>query len=425
MNSIIVGTALVGVLMGSYRDRLQIIADILTVVSKEARKTQIMYQANLSYRLLCRYLDEVTKTGLIVLQDTDRYVLSEKGKEYLDKHEEYSKRRENLEKQRFSADDARLSLERLIPRQRGNNGSHHGASDKPIFTKTVLKTTKGVILAAGDGSRIRKITYGGFPKELLPIGSVPAIRFPIEALRSAGVDDVIIVIAPQTKHGIVDGLQSGERLGVNFSYVVQERNEKSPVGMGPAVLSARGMLLPDEDFIVACGDSILCDSNSSKPFDCLKPLIEIHKKTNAIATTLVYPTETDPTRFGVVKFRSFREEKGRVYGELESLIEKPSLRVAKKLRSHGRNFIAVGYYVFKPQIFSYIEKTKPGARNEVHITDAMALALKDGKKVLAVVHGRKDGKEIIPYEYWDVGIPEDYMYANKCLSNMNLEELVD
>ena len=410
--------------MGNYRDRLQIIADILTVVSKEARKTQIMYQANLSYRLLCRYLDEVTKTGLIVLQDTDRYILSEKGKEYLDKHEEYSKRCDNLEKQRFSANDARLSLERLIPRQIGNNANHCRVSGKSTFTKTVLKTTKGVILAAGDGSRIRKITYGGFPKELLPIGSVPAIRFPIEALRSAGVDDVIVVIAPQTKHGIVDGLQSGERLGVNFSYVVQERNEKSPVGMGPAILSARGMLLPDEDFIVACGDSILCDSTSNKPFDCLRPLIETHKKTDAIATTMVYPTESDPTRFGVVKFRSFHEENGLVYGELESLIEKPSLRVAKKLSSYGRNFIAVGYYAFKPQIFSYIEKTRPNARKEVQITDAMALAVKEGEKVWAVVHGKKHGKEIVPYEYWDVGIPEDYMHANKRLSGMNLDKLV-
>jgi UTP-glucose-1-phosphate uridylyltransferase len=184
------------------------------------------------------------------------------------------------------------------------------------------------------------------------------------------------------------------------------------------------MLLPDEDFIVACGDSILCDSTSNKPFDCLRPLIETHKKTNAIATTMVYPTETDPTRFGVVKFRSFHEENGLVYGELESLIEKPSLRVAKKLSSYGRNFIAVGYYAFKPQIFSYIEKTRPNARKEVQITDAMALAVKEGEKVWAVVHGKKHGKEIVPYEYWDVGIPEDYMHANKRLSGMNLDKLV-
>ncbi len=46
---------------------------------------------------------------------------------------------------------------------------------------------KGVILAAGEGTRIRSVTYGAFPKELLPIGNVPTIRFPIEALKLAGV----------------------------------------------------------------------------------------------------------------------------------------------------------------------------------------------------------------------------------------------
>ena len=388
--------------MGNYRDRLQIIADILTVVGKEANKTQIMYQANLSYRLLCRYLSEVMKTGLIALQDEDRYVLCEKGKEYLDKHEEYSKRCKNLEKQHFSASNAKSSLEKLIPSQRSHKANHNRLSGKSTLTNTAPKITKGVILAAGDGSRIRKITYGGFPKELLPVCSVPAIRFPIETLRLAGVNNVTIVIAPQTKHGIIDGLQSGERLGVNISYVVQERNGKSPVGIGPAILSARCMLSPDEDFTVACGDSILCDSASNKPLDCLKPLMKIHRRTNAIATIMVYPIETDPTRFGVVKFRSFYEEKDLVYGEVESLIEKPSLKVARRYRFCGHNYVATGYYVFKPQIFSYIEKTKPSKRNEVHITDAMALALKNGEKVWAVVHGKKDGEAMVPHEYWDV-----------------------
>jgi dTDP-glucose pyrophosphorylase/predicted transcriptional regulator len=413
------------------RDRLQIIADILTVVSREGKKTQIMYQANLSYSLLCRYLSEVTKTGLVLLQDNDRYILSEKGKEYLEKHEEYSKRCKNLEEQRFSASDAKLWLEKLIPSQRSDNANpksarsnHNRLFVKTVSTNTAPKTTKGVILAAGDGSRIRKITYGGFPKELLPVCNVPAIRFPVEAFRLAGVDNVIIVIAPQTKHGIIDGLQSGERLGVSLSYVVQERNEKSPVGMGSAILSARDMLPPDEDFIVACGDSILCDPTSNKPLDCLKPLLKVHKKTNAIATIMVYPTETDPTRFGVVKFRNLYEEKDLLYGELESLVEKPNLEVAKKFRSYRHNYIAVGYYVFKPQIFTYIEKTKPSVKNEVQITDTMAQALRNGEKVWAVVHGKKDGKKMVAREYWDVGIPEDYVNANKRLSDMNLDKMI-
>ena len=50
--------------MSRYRDRLQIIADILVIASRRARKTQIMYQANLSYRLVCRYLGEVLDAGM-------------------------------------------------------------------------------------------------------------------------------------------------------------------------------------------------------------------------------------------------------------------------------------------------------------------------------------------------------------------------
>ena len=84
----------------------------------------------------------------------------------------------------------------------------------------------------------------------------------------------------------------------------------------------------------------------------------------------------------------------------------------------------MGYYAFNPKIFSYIKKTKPGARNEVQITDAMALALENGERVCAVVHARNRGKDMVPCEYWDVGIPEDYKKANKRLWDMNLDKLM-
>jgi len=93
---------------------------------------------------------------------------------------------------------------------------------------SLVFSMKGVILAAGEGTRIRRVTYGAFPKELLPIGNVPTIRFPIEALKLAGVRDILVVIAPQTKHGIIDGLQSGERFGVHICYAVQEKTENAP-----------------------------------------------------------------------------------------------------------------------------------------------------------------------------------------------------
>jgi len=283
---------------------------------------------------------------------------------------------------------------------------------------------KGVILAAGEGTRIRKVTYGAFPKELLPIGNIPTIRFPIEAIKLAGIRDFLVVIAPQTKHGIIDGLQSGEKFGVNICYVVQEKEEKRPCGIGPAILSARDWIGKGEDFVVALGDSILCDFSSKNPLDCLKPLLKVHASMNAVATILVYPINSDPTRFGVVRFRCLREDNGILFGELENLVEKPSLEVAEAYKANKFNYIAAGYYAFKSKIFSYIEKTKPGLKNEVQITDAMALALENGERVCAVVHGKNRGSELFPYDYWDVGIPEDYREANKHLLSAGLERMM-
>ncbi len=84
--------------MSRYRDKLQIVADILSVVSKGAKKTWIMYQANLSYKLLCRYLDEVLDAGLVICEEENSYVLTAKGREFLIRHDEYSTRCEGLTK---------------------------------------------------------------------------------------------------------------------------------------------------------------------------------------------------------------------------------------------------------------------------------------------------------------------------------------
>ncbi len=283
--------------------------------------------------------------------------------------------------------------------------------------------TKGVILAAGEGTRIRKVTYGAFPKELLPIGNVPTIRFPIEALKLAGVRDILVVIAPQTKHGIIDGLQSGARFGVNLCYAVQEKRN-GPGGIGPAILSARRWIGEVENFVVALGDSILCDFSTENPLDCLKPLLKVHKLMNPIATMLVHPTNLDPTRFGVVKFKCLSENNNVYFGDVEKMVEKPSSEVAEAYKANGYNYIVAGYYAFKPKIFSYIKKTKPGANNEVQITDAMALALEKGNRVCAVVHGKNKGGDVSPCDYWDVGVPDEYKKANKQLFSTSVEWLM-
>jgi len=100
--------------LGSYRRRLDIVADILLVASRRARKTQIMYQANLSYKVLMKYLTEVIEAYLVRLQREKRcYVLTSKGKEFLEKYKDYLRRNKRVEERLNSIQDKRKVLEEL------------------------------------------------------------------------------------------------------------------------------------------------------------------------------------------------------------------------------------------------------------------------------------------------------------------------
>ncbi|MEM2567800.1 MAG: winged helix-turn-helix domain-containing protein [Candidatus Bathyarchaeia archaeon] len=102
--------------MGSYRGRLDIIADILSIVKRNgsARKTQIMYGANLSYTVLTRYLTEILNACLLKFDnDKCRYVLTEKGKKFLQHYREYSRRNEHLTRQLQTVNAKRKILEEL------------------------------------------------------------------------------------------------------------------------------------------------------------------------------------------------------------------------------------------------------------------------------------------------------------------------
>jgi len=101
--------------LGSYRNRLDIIADVLHVVGKEgAKKTQIMYQANLSYKVLTKYLTEVIEAGLVRLQRNERiYVITSKGIEFLEKYKKYSRRNKHIEDSLDDLHSKRKVLEKL------------------------------------------------------------------------------------------------------------------------------------------------------------------------------------------------------------------------------------------------------------------------------------------------------------------------
>ena len=100
--------------MGSYRRRLDIIADILLVASRGAKKTQIMYQANLSYRLLTKYLTELKNACLISFERRERhYVLTSRGQEFLERYKDYSRRNKHVEKGLNDVSVKKKALEEL------------------------------------------------------------------------------------------------------------------------------------------------------------------------------------------------------------------------------------------------------------------------------------------------------------------------
>jgi len=98
--------------MGRHRNRLQIIADVLRIVRRGSRKTRIMRRARLSYTLLCRYLADVVKADLVSFEN-ESYVLTGKGRRFLDRFDVYSQHCEHLNDHLNTVSSERTELERM------------------------------------------------------------------------------------------------------------------------------------------------------------------------------------------------------------------------------------------------------------------------------------------------------------------------
>jgi predicted transcriptional regulator len=98
----------------NYRCKLDVIGDILQVVSQGAKKTRIMYQANLNYAGLTKYLREVSKASLINYdQEKQWYILTSKGEEFLEAYEKYSRASKHINKLLKKLDCKKKVLENL------------------------------------------------------------------------------------------------------------------------------------------------------------------------------------------------------------------------------------------------------------------------------------------------------------------------
>lgn len=234
---------------------------------------------------------------------------------------------------------------------------------------------KAIIPAAGLGTRFLPVTRS-VPKELLPILDRPMLQYVVAEAAEAGITDVIIVTSPG-KEGIadyfrprpdleerladdrvlLDKVRSGARLA-DVSFVIQ--NE--PLGLGHAVLTARDAV-GDEPFAVILPDDIIAHTPG-----VLSQMIEAVSDTGAAAAVAVERVPWELVHnYGVVDTESSDGNRHLIRG----LVEKPPPGTAPS------NLSIVGRYLLPAAVFDCLERTQPGARNEIQLTDGLALLMED------------------------------------------------
>lgn len=194
---------------------------------------------------------------------------------------------------------------------------------------------KGVVLAAGKGTRLRPFTYI-IKKELLPVYDKPLIFYPLDTLRKSGITDVVIVVDPKSVGACMEIIGEGKELGMSISYAIQNH----PLGMANALYTARHLVGNGQPIAVINGDNIFEESFEKK--------VKQFRKGAQVVITQV----PDPERSGVVYFKG-----------------KEILRIEEKPLNPKSNWIATGFYLYDPDVFSIIKGLKPSARGEYEITD--------------------------------------------------------
>ena len=99
--------------MVKYRNNVEIVGDILAVARDGALKTQIMYRANLSFKLLEKYMSVVLNAGLVMRNHDGRYLITEKGLLFLEKFRGYKRHVKGLRRQSKRVRDVKAALERM------------------------------------------------------------------------------------------------------------------------------------------------------------------------------------------------------------------------------------------------------------------------------------------------------------------------
>jgi glucose-1-phosphate thymidylyltransferase len=243
-----------------------------------------------------------------------------------------------------------------------------------------MQPLKGLILSGGKGTRLRPITHTS-AKQLVPVANKPVLFYGIEAMAQAGIEDVGIIIAPDTGPEIEAAAGTGERFGLRISYIVQDE----PLGLAHAVLTAESFL-GDSPFVMYLGDNLLQGG--------ITDLVAAFREHEPDALILLTPVP-DPENYGVAELE--QSSSGEV-GRVMRLVEKP--------QEPATNLALVGVYMFTAAVHEAARAIEPSARGELEITDAIQRLVDSGLRVEPhIVRG-----------WWkDTGRLQDMLEANRLI----------